>query len=322
MLEFCRAALGRVPAIGDGMKYEYYSKEILKDNSLTDATKCVANHLIHIAGWEKDNLIPSVSSLTKILSIDKSSVSKALKTLKERGIIIVNDDNTFTFQINGIKFDKQDLKKPDVCHMFGDFVKVPQFLNYVDVINPSSRIAAIMFFDFNFDLDKKGNPVVKRKIVRESSVATYYGINKKTFASRLQNCKKAQVLDYKTVKSGNEETLILNAKFYEWERIWARVNSLVAKKSIKLAEEAVKEETYEGIGENKAVLTGSSIEQLLDYEAKKLSDGQAYFGCFVAGVKGYLSDMIEIKGEEYAINYMKEHWPKIDLNKVLNSQVK
>lgn len=207
------------------MKYEYFSKTILKDKSLTDATKVVANHLIHIAGWEKDNLIPSVTSLSKTLSIDKSSVSKAIKTLKEKKYIIVNDDNTFTFQINGIKFEKQDLKNSDVCHMFGDFIKVPQFLNYVDVINPSSRIAAIMFFDFNFDLDKKGNPVVKRKIIRESSVATYYGINKETFKSRMRKCKEAQILDYEAVKSGKEETLILNAKFYEWEKVWTRKNA-------------------------------------------------------------------------------------------------
>lgn len=32
------------------MKYEYFSKIILKDKSITDATKIVACYLIHIAG--------------------------------------------------------------------------------------------------------------------------------------------------------------------------------------------------------------------------------------------------------------------------------
>ncbi len=274
------------------MKYEYYSKEILKDKSLTDAAKVVANHLIHISGWEKDNLIPSVSSLTKTLSMDKSSVSKALKTLKEKGYIVVNENNnTFTFQINGIKFDKQDLKKSEVCHMFGDFVKVPQFLNCVDVINPSSRIAAIMFFDFNFDLDKKGNPVVKRKIVRESSVATYYGINKKTFASRLQNCKKAQVLDYKTVKSGNEETLILNAKFYEWERVWQIKNRKVV-----------------NVKENKNTVSNKTTEETEDLK-KWYKDQLVYYGSRAFYKNHYeetLQECIETFGKKEAEKILKE----------------
>lgn len=273
------------------MKYEYYSKEILKDKSLTDATKCVANHLIHIAGWGKDNLIPSESSLSKTLSIAKSSVSEALKTLKEKGYIVINDNNTFTFQINGIKFDKQDLKKPDVCHMFGDFVKVPQFLNYVDVIHPSSRIAAIMFFDFNFDLDKNGNPVVKRKIVRESSVATYYGINKKTFASRLQNCKKAQVLDYKTVKSGNEETLILNARFYEWERVWQKKN----RKEV-------------NVKENKNTVSNETAEETKDLK-KWYKDQLVYYGSRAFYKNHYeetLQECIEIFGKKETDKILKE----------------
>lgn len=326
MLEFCRAALGRVPAIGDGMKYEYFSKTILKDKSLSDATKIVANYLIHIAGWENDNILPSMNTLSDLVSVNKAQVVIAINQLKEKKYIIVNDNNTFTFQINGIKFEKQDLSNPDVCHMFGDFVKAPMELLCNDLATPSTRIAAIMFFEWNFNINKYGNYEVKRKKVQIDAVATFYGINENTFESRIRNAKKVGLIDYKTIKTGKEETLIINAKVNRLIRIWTTVDSLAAKKSIKLAEEAKEEaikeeqeEIYEGTGENKAVLAGSTIEQLLDYEAKKLSDNQTYFGCFVADVKGYLSDMIEIKGEEYTINYMKEHWPKVDLNKVLNS---
>ena len=163
------------------MKYEYYSKQVLKDTSLKDATKVVANYLIHIAGWENDNLLPSMNKLSDLVSVSKPQVVAAIRELKEKEYIVVNEDNTFTFKINGIKFDKQDLSNPDVSHMFGDFVKVPQFLNYIDTITPSARIAAIMFFDFNFAIDKNGEYFIKRETPTIDGVATYYGINKSTF---------------------------------------------------------------------------------------------------------------------------------------------
>lgn len=306
------------------MKYEYFSKTILKDKSLKDATKIVANYLIHISGWENDNILPSMNTLSDLVSVNKSQVVTAINQLKEKGYIKVAEDNTFTFSINGIKFEKQDLSNPDVCHMFGDFVKAPMSLNCNDLATPSTRIAAIMFFEWNFDIDEKGNYSIKRKKVQIDAVATYYGINKTTFKSRIQKAKKSQLLDYKTIKVGKEETIIVNAKVNKLVRIWTTVDSLAAKKSMKLAEAAreesineEQEEIYEGTGENKAVYAGSTIEQLLDYEAKNLSDKQVYIGCFVAGVKNYLSDMIEMKGKDYAMSYMKEHWPKIDLDKVL-----
>ena len=306
------------------MKYEYFSKTILKDKSLTDATKIVANYLIHIAGWEEDNLLPSMNTLSDLVSVNKSQVVKAINQLKEKKYIIVNDDNTFTFQINGIKFEKQDLSNPDVCHMFGDFVKAPMDLLCNDLATPSTRIAAIMFFEWNFDINKYGNYEVKRNKVQIDAVATYYEINKTTFKSRIQKAKKTQLIDYKTIKAGKEETIVVNAKVNKLVRIWTTADSLAAKKSMKLAEDARKEaikeeqeEIYEGTGENKALYAGSTVERLLDHEAKILSDKQSYIGCFISDVKGYLYDMIEMKGKDYAINYMKEHWPKIDLDKVL-----
>ena len=306
------------------MKYEYFSKTILKDKSLTDATKIVANYLIHIAGWEEDNLLPSMNTLSDLVSVNKSQVVKAINQLKEKKYIIVNDDNTFTFQINGIKFEKQDLSSKDVCHMFGDFAKAPMDLLCNDLATPSTRIAAIMFFEWNFDINKYGNYEVKRNKVQIDAVATYYEINKTTFKSRIQKAKKTQLIDYKTIKAGKEETIVVNAKVNKLVRIWTTADSLAAKKSMKLAEDARKEaikeeqeEIYEGTGENKALYAGSTVERLLDHEAKILSDKQSYIGCFISDVKGYLYDMIEMKGKDYAINYMKEHWPKIDLDKVL-----
>ena len=302
------------------MKYEYFSKQVLKDKSLKDATKVVANYLIHIAGWENDSLLPSNHQIAKNTNIDRKSVIVAINQLKEKDYIVVNEnDNTFTFQINGIKFDKQDLSNPDVCHMFGDFVKVPQFLNYINTITPSARIAAIMFFDFNFGIDKNGEYFIKKEIPTIDGVATYYDTNQTTFTSRIQKCLEAEIFEYKIIQINKEEKRIIGLKCINWINTWIREDGVEAKKSKKLQEKAVKESIIEEktTCEKEDNTAGSTIEQLLDYVAKPLSDSQSYSGCIVFNVKDRLQDMIEAKGKDYAINYMKTHWPKIDLSKVL-----
>ena len=311
------------------MKYEYFSKQVLKDKSLKDATKVVANYLIYLAGWENDNLLPSNHQIAKNTNIDRKSVIEAVNQLKEKDYIVVNEDNTFTFQINGIKFEKKDLSNPDVCHMFGDFVKVPQFLNYIDTITPSARIAAIMFFDFNFSIDKNGECFIKKEIPTIDGVATYYDINKTTFRSRIQRCLEAEIFEYKVIQIGKEKKKIIGLKCISWINTWIREDGLEAKKTKKLQEKAKKESIIEeSIKEEKIIeektsyeennTDASTIEQLLDEVAKPMSDRQIYAGCVLFTVKDRLQEMIEKKGRDYAINYMNEHWPKIDLSKVLN----
>ena len=300
------------------MKHEYFSKIILEDKTLTEATKIVANYLIHIAGWEKDNILPSMSKLSDLVSVNKSQVVTAVNQLKEKEYIIVNEDNTFTFQINGVKFEKQDLSSKDVCHMFGDFIKAPMDLLCNGRATPSTRIAAIMFFDWNFGIDKQGNYFVKREKVQIDAVATYYGINKKTFRSRIQKAKKTQLIDYKIIKVGKEVTIVVNAKVKKLVRIWTTVDSLAAKKYMKLAEKAKKEsENEEKNSHQENNAAASTIEQRLDYAAKPMSDRQVYIGCILSDVKDRLQEMIDMKGKDYAMNYMTTHWPKIDLAKVL-----
>lgn len=238
------------------MKHEYYSKTILKDKSLSDATKCVANHLIHISGWEEDNLLPSNRKLSEILSIDRKAIRQAIRTLTEKGYIIVNDDNTFTFNINGISFNKQSLKDPEVCHSLGDFVKVPSYLNYINTITPSARIAAIQFFEFNFGI--KGNSVyVKKDTPSIDAVATYYGINKSTFKSRIQKCKEAEIFEYTVVQNGCEKKKIVGLKNIEWVKTWVRLDKL-SDKTKKLQEEA----QIEAVKEEEIVITKEQKEEI------------------------------------------------------------
>ena len=202
--------------------------------------------------------------------------------------------------------------------MLGDFIKAPMDLLCNELATPSTRIAAIMFFDWNFDIDDKGNYFVKREKVQIDAVATYYGINKKTFRSRMQKAKESQLIDYKTIKVGKEETIVVNAKVKKLVRTWITLDSLAAKKSMKLAEKARKEaDAEEKASCNENNEAASTIEQRLDYVAKPLSDSQAYIGCILSDVKDCLQEMIEMKGKNYTIDYMNEHWPKIDLEKVL-----
>ena len=86
---------------------------------------------------------------------------------------------------------------------------------------------------------------------------------------------------------------------------------------MKLAEDAREESIKEEKTSCEDNTDASTIEQLIDYEAKPLSDRQIYAGCYVSNIKDYLQEMIELKGRDYAIDYMKEHWPKIDLSKIL-----
>lgn len=236
------------------MKYEYFSKQVLKDTSLKDATKVIGNYLIYLAGWENDNLLPSNSQIAKNTNIDRKSVLVAIKQLKEKEYIVVNEDNTFTFQINGIKFEKQDLSNPDVCHMLGDFVKVPQFLNYIDTITPSARIAAIMFFDFNFGINKNGEYFIKKETPTIDGVATYYGINKSTFRSRIQKCLAAEIFDYKVIQIGKEKKKIIGLKCINWINTGVREDGLEVNKTKQLQKEVVKEAIIEIIIEAKKYL--------------------------------------------------------------------
>ena len=259
-----------------------------------------------------------MSKLSDLVSVSKSKVSVAINQLKEKEYIVVNEDNTFTFQINGITFDKQDLSNSDICHMFGDFIKAPMDLLCNDRATPSTRIATIMFFEWNFDIDKEGNYFIKREKVQIDAVATYYGINKNTFRSRIRKAKESQLIDYKTIKIGKEETIVVKAKVNKLERRWITVDSFAARKSAKLAEKARKESIIEektSCEENNTAAT--TIEQELDCVAKPLSGSQAYVGCILFNVKDRLQEMIEKKGKDYAMNYMTTHWAKIDLSKVL-----
>ena len=92
--------------------------------------------------------------------------------------------------------------------------------------------------------------------------------------------------------------------------------------------QAVKESVIEEKAKKEAIIeeknsydendtAATTIEQDLDCVAKRLSDSQAYTGCILYDVKVRLQEMIKTYDKDYAMNYMNEHWPKINLCKVL-----
>jgi len=242
------------------MKYEYYSREILKDKSIPDSTKVVANHLIHLAGWEEDNILPSNHKLSETLSIDRVAVRKSINLLKEAGILVVNEDNSFKIKINGCEFNKENLGDEFISNMMGNFAAAPSYLNYIDTITPSARIAAIMFFDFNFKI-VKGTPIVSKDKPSISAAATYYGVSKDTFKKRIQKCLEAEIFEYKVVQNGKEEKKIIGLKSISWIKTWIREDKLSAK-TVKLQEEAKAEQQLEDelLGKEEYVPTDEEVK--------------------------------------------------------------
>lgn len=126
---------------------------------------------------------------------------------------------------------------------------------------------------------------VKRDTPSIDAVATYYGINKSTFKSRIQKCKEAEIFEYTVVQDGCEQKKIVGLKNIEWTKTWVRLDKL-SSKTQKLQEEAKKEaiEEEDEIDMVKVVLTeeqkveieklesGLSNIQRRDYERQTFLD--------------------------------------------------
>jgi hypothetical protein len=112
---------------------------------------------------------------------------------------------------------------------------------------------------------------VKKDTPSIDAVATYYGINKSTFKSRIQKCKEAEIFEYTVVQDGCEQKKIVGLKNIEWTKTWVRLDKL-SSKTQKLQEEA-KKEAIEEEDEVKVVLTEEQKAEIEKLESG-LSDGQ------------------------------------------------
>ena len=244
------------------MKHIYLSKEILKDKRLTPSTKLVAHHLFHISGWEKENIIPSAREIAKTLGIGKDSVITALKTLSDLDYLFINEDNTFTFKINGCEFNKKDLSNKILCNIVGDFVIIPTVSLYCDLMTPAERDAYFKFFDFYFKIDFGGKFNIKKSEIHISSVSKYYGDNERGFRKHIQNIKEKGLIDYSVIPTGFGKSKLVGVKVYTVERKWIINNgkTLTTKEEIETPEK-VETETEETTD---IVITDETINTLVE----------------------------------------------------------
>lgn len=219
------------------MKSLYLSKEILKNNQLSPATKLVAHHLFHLSGWEQEDVIQSSRQIAKQLGIDHKTVSSSLNTLQDLGFLQINEDNTFNFLINGIIINKSELSNKQICNLVGDFVLVPTFSLYCDELTPAERDAYFKFFDFYFKVENKTFSLKKSEI-HISSVATYYGDSERNLQKHIKKIKDKGYIDYNPINTNSGEgirTKLIGVKAFTADKIWIINNG----KSIKTREEVI-----------------------------------------------------------------------------------
>lgn len=242
------------------MKTIYLPKTILKDNRLTPATKLVAHHLFHISGWEDDNTLPSSRQIEKSLGITNKTASTALNILKELEYIQTKEDNTFKFLINGCNFTKKDLANKELCNLVGDFVVVPTFALYCDLMTAAERDVYIKFFDFYFGI-KENTFYIKKDRICIKSVSTYYNDNERSFRKHIQNIKTKGLLDYKSVNDTNETKIMLGVKAFVAEKKWVIYNEEY-KNEKRETKEITAEEIEEDTVEYKAI-SDEEIQELV-----------------------------------------------------------
>lgn len=228
-------------------KYIYLPKEIIKDKSLTPATKLIYLHLFHLTGWPKEKYIPSNTAISNSLGLSRRTVISSVQKLLEEGLLTIEEDRTFRIYINRICFDdKADLSNKEICNMFGDFIKVPTISLYLDELTAAERIAYMMLFDFYFDIAEDGFKLKKQNIII-SSVATYYGIDKSILQKQIASIRRKGYLDYSTVKIG-DKSKNLGFKFFKAEKKWVIYDGKSTKKNeavITTKEETIQPEEME-----------------------------------------------------------------------------
>ena len=282
--------------------------------------------------------------------INKSTVSRAKAKLCEKNLLVEDSPipnpriGKLVWNENNKSFDIDFIKITKTMGFYGKKVETGRTYNYLTPIDETFH-----YFNYGFiKIDKEWflNPDI-------DITTKYWVIFFKAFEkadnwtptwSGIERCscwKKKGIADayYKLRDEGwvhNDKTIDINlgyqrlqGKSYNIDFVQIKTEKISDEEvkdvlsseeqiAIKLAEKAVKEATIEEktyYKENNTAAT--TIEQELDRVAKILSDSQAYAGCILFDVQERLQEMIEKKGRDYAINYIKTHWPKIDLNRVL-----
>ena len=302
----------------------------------------ILSYVIHeqVSSFKNNNKIRRITN-TEIASkfgINKSTVSRAKTKLYEKNLLVEDSPipnpriGKLVWNEDNKSFDVDFIKTGRICNYLTPIDETFHYFNYgfikVDkewFLNPDIDITTKYWIIFFKAFEKSDNWTPTWAGIERCSCWKEEGIRKSYYKLRdegwIHNDKTIDInLDYQRLqgKSYNIDFAQTKADKISDKEV---KDVLPSEKQItkKLQEKAKKEEIIEekATCEKEDNTAGSTIEQLLDYVAKPLSDRQIYIGCYVSDVKYYLQEMIEAKGKDYAINYMKTHWPKIDLSKVL-----
>ena len=318
---------------------------ITKIPNTTEAV--VLSYIVHeqVSSFKNTQKLRKITN-TEIASkfgISKVTVSRNKTKLYEKNLLVEDSPipnpriGKLVWNENNESFDLDFIKTGRTCNYLTAIDETFHYFNYgfikVDkewFLNPDIDITTKYWVIFFKAFEKSDNWTPTWSGIERCSCWTKKGIrdayyklrddgwvhNDKTIdinvgCQRIQG--KSYNIDFIQIKESNEEIKDVLSSEEEIKE------SIIQEESVKesIIEEKIKEEKT-SCNENNT--DASTIEQLLDeldYAAKPMSDRQVYVGCFLFNVKDRLQEMIEKKGKDYAINYMKTHWPKIDLNMVL-----
>lgn len=326
---------------------------ITKIPNTTEAV--ILSYIIHeqVSSFKNTQKLRKITNIeiASKFGINKSTVSRVKTKLYEKNLLVEDSPipnpriGKLVWNENNKSFDLDFIKAEKTIGFYGKEVETGRTYNYLTAIDETFhyfnygfiKVDKEWFLNPNIDITTKYWVIFFKAFEKSDNwTPTWAGIE------RCSCWKKKGITDayYKLRDEGwvhNDKTIDINL---DYQRLQGKsynidfIQEKVVKESIteevkevlpseeqitkKFAEKAFKEAIIEEKTSYKEDnVVGSSIEQLLDYEAKKLSDSQKYVGCILFDVKDYLQDMIEMKGEDYAMNYMKTHWPKIDLSRVL-----
>ena len=282
--------------------------------------------------------------------INKSTVSRAKAKLCEKNLLVEDSPipnpriGKLVWNENNKSFDIDFIKITKTMGFYGKEVETGRTCNYLTAIDETFQ-----YFNYGFiKVDKEWF------LNQDIDITTkYWVIFFKAFEksdnwtptwSGIERCscwKKKGIADayYKLRDEGwvhNDKTIDINLSY---QRLQGKSYNIdfIQTKTEKISDEEVKdvlpseEQTTkqlqekakkESIIEEKTSYDenntdASTIEQALDYAAKHMSDRQIYAGSVLFNVQDCLQKMIKDKGKDYTMNYMKTHWGKIDLSRVL-----
>lgn len=313
---------------------------ITKIPNTTEAV--ILSYIVHeqVSSFKNTQKIRRITN-TEIASkfgISKVTVSRAKTKLYEKNLLVEDSPipnpriGKLVWNENNKSFDLDFIKAGRVYNYLTPIDETFHYFNYgfikVDkewFLNPNIDITTKYWVIFFKAFEKADNWTPTWSGIERCSCWKSGGIRDAYYKLRdegwVHNDKTIDInLDYQRLqgKSYNidfiQEKAVKESAIEEVNEVLSSEEQITKQLQEKARKESIKEEKTSYKEDNTAA---STIEEKLDYAAKHLSDTQAYAGCILSDTQDCLHEMIKKKDEDYAMSYMTEHWPKVDLSRVL-----